>query len=91
MKKSKNNNIILDFGYWVFEFGFSWCKGKVIDFLLTILALELPNKPMQMMAIVAAYPIRSSLTSVAETINPKAETKKATTPMPINIQGRTEK
>jgi hypothetical protein len=38
-----------------------------------------------------AYPIRSSLTSVAETINPKAETKKATTPMPINIQGRTEK
>ena len=95
MKKSKNNNIILDFGYWVFEFGFSWCKGKVInssfDALLTILALELPNKPMQMMAIVAAYPIRSSLTSVAETINPKAETKKATTPMPINIQGRTEK
>ena len=30
MKKSKNNNIILGFGYWVFEFGFSWCKGKVI-------------------------------------------------------------
>ena len=29
MKKSKNNNIILGFGYWVFEFGFSWCKGKV--------------------------------------------------------------
>ena len=22
-KKSKNNNIILGFGYWVFEFGFS--------------------------------------------------------------------
>ena len=32
MKKSKNNNIILGFGYWVFEFGFSWCKGKVISF-----------------------------------------------------------
>ena len=32
MKKSKNNNIILGFGYWVFEFGFSWCKGKVIWF-----------------------------------------------------------
>ena len=31
MKKSKNNNIILGFGYWVFEFGFSWCKGKVIN------------------------------------------------------------
>ena len=30
MKKSKNNNIILGFGYWVFEFGFNWCKGKVI-------------------------------------------------------------
>ena len=30
MKKPKNNNIILGFGYWVFEFGFSWCKGKVI-------------------------------------------------------------
>ena len=29
MKQSKNNNIILGFGYWVFEFGFSWCKGKV--------------------------------------------------------------
>ena len=29
MKKSKNNNIILGFGYWVFEFGVSWCKGKV--------------------------------------------------------------
>ena len=29
MKKSKNNNIILGFGYWVLEFGFSWCKGKV--------------------------------------------------------------
>ena len=32
MKKSKNDNIILGFGYWVFEFGFSWCKGKVIWF-----------------------------------------------------------
>ena len=32
MKKSKNNNIILGFGYWVFEFGFSWCKWKVIYF-----------------------------------------------------------
>ena len=29
MKKSKNNNTILGFGYWVFEFG---CKGKVISF-----------------------------------------------------------
>ena len=32
MKKSKNNNIILGFGYWVFEFGLSWCKGKVIGY-----------------------------------------------------------
>ena len=31
MKNSKNNNIILGFGYWVFEFGFSWCKGKIIN------------------------------------------------------------
>ena len=31
MKKSKNNNIILGFGYWVFEIGFSWCKGKIIS------------------------------------------------------------
>ena len=30
MKNSKNNNIILGFGYWVLEFGFSWCKGKII-------------------------------------------------------------
>ena len=26
--------IILGFGYWVFEFGFSWCKGKVNYFLI---------------------------------------------------------
>ena len=32
--KSKNKNIILGFGCWIFEFGFSWCKGKVINYLL---------------------------------------------------------
>ena len=30
MKKSKNNNIILGLSYWFYEFGFSWCKGKII-------------------------------------------------------------
>ena len=32
MKKSKNNNIILGFSFWVLVFGFSWCKGKIIHF-----------------------------------------------------------
>ena len=40
MKKSKNNNIILGFGHWVFEFGFSWCKGKVTSFLFFIPEIE---------------------------------------------------
>ena len=31
MKKSKNNNIILGFSFWFYEFGFSWCKGKIIN------------------------------------------------------------
>ena len=39
MKKSKNNNIILGFGYWVFEFGFSWCKGKVICLLHNLFSI----------------------------------------------------
>ena len=30
MKKSKNNNIILGFSFWVLVFGFSWCKWKII-------------------------------------------------------------
>ena len=25
-----HEKIILGFGYWVLEFGFSWCKGKII-------------------------------------------------------------
>ena len=31
MKKSKNKNIILGFSFWIYEFGFSWCKGKIIN------------------------------------------------------------
>ena len=46
MKNSKNNNIILGFGYWVLEFGFSWCKGKIISsipFLMRFVALQNKN------------------------------------------------
>ena len=45
MKKSKNNNIILGFGYWVFEFGFSWCKGKVITDLYLVFLKEGMSHP----------------------------------------------